>query len=308
MENVLVTGGAGYLGSLLVPELLKRGCKVTVYDNFLWGINPLLHVAGSPKLDIIKGDVRDPRALEPHLKKADTVINLAAIVGYPACLANPLDARSINLDAARDICQRMSSSQHIIQASTGSTYGAVPGICDEDTPINPLTIYGETKAEAEKHILDRQGVPLRFATVFGVSPRLRLDLLVNDIVYQVVHFGTFVMYEGGARRTFLHSTDAVRSVLFTMDNYQKMKGRAYNVGDESMNYSKRQVAELVKQKRPYYLHYAEVGEDQDKRDYEVSYERIKALGYKAEVSMGDGIDELLKVLPNVNERSQFRNV
>lgn len=305
--KVLVTGGAGYLGSLIVPALLNRGDDVTIVEKFLWGIQPILPISAHPSLTIVGADVRDARIMEPLLKQTDAVVNLAAIVGYPACQNSPSDARTINQGAVRDIAASLSPSQMLIQASTGSTYGKVPGVCTEDTPINPLTLYGETKAESEKYVLEKRGVPLRFATVFGVSPRLRLDLIINDITYQAVKFGTFVMYEGHARRTFLHAKDAARSVVFTLDNYAAMSGRPFNVGDDRMNYSKSAVAELIRQKRPFYLHNAEIGEDKDKRDYEVSYERVKALGYRAEVTLPEGIDELLKVLPHVRETNTYRN-
>lgn len=308
METVLVTGGAGYLGSLLVPNLLNDGYKVKVLEKFMWGVGPLLPVAAHKNLEIIKGDVRDESTLKSSMKGCDSIVNLAAIVGYPACLENPQVARETNLDAVGLIAKNLSSDQKFIHASTGSTYGQVDDICTEDTPINPLTLYGETKAEAEKHVLDNNGVALRFATVFGSSPRLRLDLLVNDITYQVVHYKTFVMYEGHARRTFLHSSDAARSVQFSLENYSTMSGKPYNVGDEELNYTKSEVAELIKKKFDYYLHFAEFGEDKDKRDYAVSYKRLNDLGFKAKVNMNDGLDELLRVLPHVQEKSIYRNV
>lgn len=306
--KVLVTGGAGYLGSLLVPELLSRGHTVTVFDMLMWGIHPLLPVATNANLTIVRGDVRDEKRYGELIVKHDAIVNLAAIVGFPACAEKPLDARTINLDAVRFLGQKASKGQMLIQASTGSTYGQVDGVCTEDTPINPVSLYGETKAEAETYILEKGGVPLRFATVFGISPRIRLDLLVNDIVYQVVHYKNFMMFEGHARRTFLHSTDAARSVTFTLDNYDKMSGLPYNVGDDSMNYTKRQIAEMVRQKYDYYLHGAEFGVDKDKRDYEVSYDRIKSLGYRAKVTMSDGLDELLRIMPLLKESSPMRNI
>lgn len=305
--KVFVTGGAGYLGSLLIPHLLANGDDVVVLDNLMWGAQALFPVLGDRKLEVVKGDVRDERVVAPLIKSADVVVNLAAIVGFPACAAHPLDARSTNLDAVRGIAGQMSPGQLLIQASTGSTYGAVDDVCTEDTPINPLTLYGETKAEAEKPVLDGGGIALRFATVFGLSPRMRLDLLVNDIVHQAVRFGTFVMYEGHARRTFLHSTDAVRSILFAIENQERMRGQPFNVGDEDLNYTKAEIAHMIKAQHDYYLHEAAVGEDKDKRDYAVSYARINALGYRALVNMTDGIAELIRVVPLIAERSAFRN-
>lgn len=306
--KVLVTGGAGYLGCLVVPLLLEQGHEVTVYDKLMWGVQPLLHVATQSSLQVVRGDVRDEAALKKVVSGRDAIINLAAIVGYPACLENPNEARETNQEAVESLARMLTPSQMLIQASTGSTYGKVDGICVEETPINPLTIYGETKAKAEAPVLAHGGVPLRFATVFGVSPRMRLDLLVNEIVYQVAHYGTFVMYEGHSRRTFLHSQDAAASILFALDHYAQMSGRAFNVGDEKLNYTKRAIADLVMAEYRYYLHIAEFGEDKDKRDYEVSYGRIKQLGYRAMVSMEDGIRELLKVTPLIKERSLLRNI
>lgn len=306
-QSVLVTGGAGYLGSLLVPRLLAEGHRVTVYDRLMWGIGPLLPIISHPDLTVVQADIRDEGRLKPHVTKADVIINLAAIVGYPACQKEPTASWETNLDAVAAITKMSCRTQLFIHASTGSTYGAVDDICTEETPINPLTIYGRTKAEAEPYVLDAGGVPLRFATVFGASPRMRLDLLINDIVFQVVHFKTFVMYEGHARRTFLHSTDAVRSILFAMDNYVAMSGKVFNIGEESLNYTKSEIAEIIRLNHDYYLHRAEFGEDLDKRDYAVSYKKIKSLGFQAQVSLEQGVHELLKVCPLIKEPSNYRN-
>jgi nucleoside-diphosphate-sugar epimerase len=196
----------------------------------------------------------------------------------------------------------------LIFASTGSTYGRVKGVCTEETPIAPLTLYGRSKGEAESMILDRGGVSLRFATVFGVSPRLRLDLLVNDFVYQAVRTKLLVLYEGHFRRTFLHVKDAAASYLFAIDNYDRVKGEVFNVGDARMNYTKLQVAKAIREHADYHLYEADVGEDQDKRDYEVSYDKINALGYRASIALDEGIAELVKVLSHLHVRSEWRNV
>ncbi len=305
--KILITGGAGYLGSMLTPKLLEQGHKVDVFDNLMWGSQSLFSVAGHKNFSLVVGDVRDENNIKKLIKKADCIVNLAAVVGFPACSAKPMDAKTTNLDAVGIITRNMSEDQMIIQASTGSTYGAVDGLCTEETPINPLTLYGETKAKSEPLIYDVGGVCLRFATVFGLSPRMRLDLLVNDIVHQAVKFGTFVMYEGHARRTFLHSLDAVKSIQFTIDNYDSMKAEPFNIGDESLNFTKGEIAKMIQKYHDYYLHEAEVGEDKDKRDYAVSYEKIKNLGFKADISMEDGIKELIKVMPMITEESMFRN-
>lgn len=305
--KILVTGGAGYKGSLLIPELLNQGNEVILYDNFMFGTRPILHFATNDNIEVVKGDVRDEDKLKEVLSSADVIIHLAAIVGYPACAADPARAFAINVDGSRNIAKNMSKNQKVIFASTGSTYGKVDGICDENTPIAPLTLYGSTKAEAEKMFLDVGGVALRFATVFGISPRLRLDLLINDFVYQAIHNKQIVLFEGSFRRTFLHVLDAVNSYLFAMENFDKMQGQSFNVGADSMNYNKKDIALIIKEKVPYYLHEAEIGQDFDQRDYEVSYKKINQIGYKADVTMEGGVDELIKVLKNIHVVNEWRN-
>ncbi len=304
--KVLVTGGAGYIGSMLVPMLLNRGYRVTLLDNFTWGARSILHVASHKNLDIISGDVRDRDVIRKAVEPSDMVIHLAAIVGYPACAMDRARAISTNLDGTRNIVEEL-GDRKLVFASTGSTYGKVEGICTEDTPIDPLTLYGSTKWQAEKLTLDAGGVALRFATVFGVAPRLRLDLLINDFVYQALHQKQIILYEGHFRRTFLHVADAARSYLFATDYYDKMRGQAFNVGDDNMNFTKRQIALKIREYQDFYLHEAAVGEDRDKRDYEVSYAKINKLGYKAEVTLDEGIKELLKVLRHITVTSEWRN-
>jgi nucleoside-diphosphate-sugar epimerase len=305
--KILVTGGAGYLGALLIPSLLDGGREVVLFDNFAFGVRPILHFASHPRLEIIRGDVRDTAAVKAILGKADCVMHLAAVVGFPACAADPDAARSINTQGAANVAAALSQNQISIFASTGSAYGKVAGVCDEATPIAPLTLYGETKAEGEKMFADKGGVGLRFATVFGVSPRLRLDLLVNDFVYQALHSRQIILYEGHFRRTFLHARDAAAAFVFALENFEAMRGEAFNVGDEKMNYTKRDIARAVGEKTDYYLHEADIGEDLDRRDYEVSYAKIKKLGYRADITLDAGIDELIKVLLHLHIRSEWRN-
>lgn len=307
MEKILVTGGAGYKGSLLVPRLLEKGYRVTVLDNFMFGVKPILHFAGHPNVNFINGDVRDKQVIAASMKNADVIMHLAAIVGYPACSAEPQVAETVNVNGTKNICENLSPNQRLIFASTGSTYGKVTTICTEETPINPLSLYGKTKWIAEQMTTDKGGVGLRFATVFGVSPRLRLDLLVNDFVHQAIHLKQIILYNSNWRRTFLHVIDAAESYLFTMDNFEKMSGKAFNIGDDSMNYTKQDIALAVKKQVDYYLHEAEVGEDLDQRDYEVSYQRVRDLGFKAKVTLDDGIAELVKVLPHLKVMSEWRN-
>lgn len=305
--NILVTGGSGYIGSILIPMLLDKGHRVTLFDNFMWGIKPILHFANHKNLEIVTGDVRHENELKPWVQKNDCIIHLAAIVGYPACASDPARAISINVDGTRNVVKNMSNSQQLIFASTGSTYGKVDGLCTEDTPIAPLTLYGSTKSEGEKMSLSVGGVGLRFATVFGISPRLRLDLLVNDFTYQALHQKQIVLYEGHFRRTFLHARDTALSYLFTIENYEKMAGSAFNIGDNKMNYTKKQIAVILKDYLNFYLHEADIGEDLDKRDYEVSYEKINKLGFEISIGIHEGIEELVKVLKHIVLTNEWRN-
>lgn len=306
-QTVLITGGAGYKGTLLVPMLLDRGYEVTVLDQFRWGMKPLLHFASHPRLRLVTGDVRDETLMKEEVSRHDWICHLASIVGYVACAADPVAAQTINVDGTRNVTSNMSKDQRLLYASTGSTYGKVEGICTEETPINPLSLYGSTKWEGEQMARDVGGVGLRFATVFGIAPRLRLDLLVNDFVYQALHLKQIVLYEGHFRRTFLHAHDAAAVYPFAMEHFGAMSGGAYNVGDDEMNYTKREIAHLIKDQVDYHLYEADVGSDIDARDYEVSYDRIKSLGYACTIDMRKGISELVKVLKHIKITSDWRN-
>jgi len=310
IQRVLVTGGAGYLGSTMVPMLLQEGYHVTVYDLFNWGIMPLNPIASNENLTIIKGDVTDPDELAEVVRQNDAVIHLAAIVGYPACSKEPEVAKQVNVEGTRNVMNAV-TNQRVIYASTGSCYGAINGTCTEETPISPLTLYGETKAEGEKLVRAKGGVGLRLATVFGVSPRLRLDLLVNDLTSKAVELKHFDVYEGSFRRTFLHVKDAARAFIFALQHYNSMSGNAYNVGDESMNMTKMQVAKMIESNVDgCNITESNNGQDKDKRDYAVSYALIRSLGYKAQVTMSSGIKELLKIIPHIkkDEVKKCKNV
>jgi len=305
--KVLVTGGAGYIGSILCPRLLAAGHEVTICDSFMWGVKPILHFANHPRLRIVGEDVRNKDVLQRAVPEHDAVIHLAAIVGYPACAADEPLAVSTNYEATVELCRHVSQDQVLLFASTGSTYGQVEGVATEETPINPLTLYGRTKRDSEKVVLEAGGVCLRFATLFGVSPRLRLDLLVNDFCYQAYHSKVIIIFEGCHRRTLLHVRDAAAAFAFSLDNAARMRGEIYNVGSTSMNHTKIEVAQVIQRHTPFYLHEADIGEDLDKRNYAVCYAKIGALGYEATVTLDLGIEELLRVIPFIKVRTEWRN-
>jgi nucleoside-diphosphate-sugar epimerase len=308
--KILVTGGAGYVGSTMLPMLLDRGFEVTVYDKLLYGGNALLPYFRNKNFIFEKGDTRDKAHLAKVLKNKDVVIHLAAIVGFPLCEENPELARAVNVGGAKNLAELLSKDQYLLNASTGSNYGAVPdGICTEETPLNPLSVYGVTKTEAELLLLEKANcTAYRFATAFGISPRMRLDLLINDLTYQAMKNKFLVIYESSFMRTFIDVSDMGRAFIFAIDNYEKMKGNVYNAGDESMNYSKKQICEMIAKETGAQIHFAEIGEDMDKRNYVVSYKKINALGYRTTVTVEEGIKELVRALPTIKITNQYSNI
>lgn len=310
VKKVLVTGGCGYLGSTMVPMLLQQGYEVTVFDIFRWGISSLLSVVSDPNLTIVKGDVTDHEALRPHVEACDAVIHLSAIVGFPACKKEPENAVAINQTSTEFVASILKPGQRMIYASTGSCYGAIDGLCTEESKISPLTLYGETKAAGEMAARAAGGVALRLATVFGSSPRPRTDLLINNLLQLAIKLRTFDVYEGHFRRTFLHVKDCAAAFIFALQHYEAMTGQAFNVGDESMNMTKMDVARCIeKHVEGCKITESNQGEDLDKRDYEVCYQKIKKLGYKTNYTVDDGIKELVKYLPHLNayEASNSKN-
>jgi nucleoside-diphosphate-sugar epimerase len=308
--KVLVTGGAGYVGSTLVPLLLREGHEVLVLDNLMYGGGGILPLFGLPGFDFVRGDVSDPATLKQALRGRDLIVHLAAIVGYPACKRAPELAVKVNTEATRLLNALREPEQKLVYASTGSNYGAVVGeLCTEETPLRPLTLYGETKTKAEQELL-RSGnvVVFRFATAFGVSPRMRLDLLVNDFVYAAVRNKSLLIYESTFKRTFIHVRDMARAFLFALENYDAMAGNAYNVGTESNNYSKREIAELIRRHHDFYLHYADVGSDEDQRNYEVSYRKLEREGFRCLTSVEDGVRELVAAARALDVTNPYANV
>ena len=308
--RILVTGGAGYVGSAMVPMLLERGHKVRVFDCLKFGGQGLLPCTSSRDFELIKGDVTDENALGKALDGMDAVIHLAAIVGYPACKKEPQVANATNVDGTNNLLKLRRRDQKILFASTGSIYGSIPDyICNEDTPRAPITLYGETKAKAEEAILDSgNSIAYRFATAFGVSNRMRLDLMPNDFTYQAVKNRNLIVYEGGFKRTFVHVRDMARSFMFALENWDRVKDDVYNVGHESMNFTKEDVARKIMNYVDFYLHFAEVGKDDDQRNYEVSYEMIRRKGFETTIDLDTGIAELVRACQLISFSNPFANV
>lgn len=308
--KILVTGGAGYVGSVLVPYLLNKGHKVCVLDILTHGINGLFGCFNNKNFEFRKGDVRNGYEYREALAgSVDAVIHLAAVVGYPACKQNKDVAISINAHGSKVVAEETPKELPIIFASTGSVYGEIGDMCTEDVPINPLTIYGESKGLAETMFKKRGNCAiLRFATAYGVSPRMRLDLMINDFCYKAIHHNHLIVYERNFRRTFIHVYDMARAFLFAIENFDSMAGEIYNVGSKNMNLTKKYIVEFIMQQVPYYLHYADIGEDEDKRDYAVSYEKIDALGFQTEVSLQTGIDQLISLFEVWDIKSKYSNV
>ncbi len=308
-QNILVTGGAGCIGSTLVPLLLGSGYKVRVLDNLMYGGMGLLTNFQNPNFEMIIGDIRSKEVVSNALKDIDAIIHLAAIVGYPACDKYPQEAREINYKATKKLNELRGKNQLLIFASTGSNYGHVKsGVCTEETHLAPLTNYGRTKTKAETAIKFSPNVIIyRFATAFGLSPRLRLDLLINDLTYQALKTKHLVVYEKDYRRTFIHVRDIAKSFIFALENSSKMIGQIYNVGDESMNLKKEEVVNILLGKMKFMLNFTDSGKDADQRNYEVDYSKIRKLGFKTDTSVEKGIDEMIKAFKVVSIKNPYSN-
>ena len=312
MKKILITGGAGYIGSVLTPMLLDKGYEVTVYDSFIFNnSDKLFPYISNQNFSYIIGDIRDIEKIKKHINDFDIVIHLAALVGFPICREKGFDeSYDVNVNGTENIINNMNENQYLLYGSTGSNYGEVFDVCTEETPLNPLSIYGKTKTIAEEKVMNRNNsTAFRFATAFGVSPRLRLDLLINDLTYKSIKEGYAVIYESHFMRTFIHVKDIARVFLFAIENQNVMKNNVYNVGSDNMNFSKKEVCHLIKKHIPEtYFNFADVGSDADKRNYVVSYEKINKIGYKTSITLEEGILELIKTIPLVKLNNPYFNI
>ncbi len=309
--KILVTGGAGYIGSILVPMLLKDNHEVIVIDNFMYNQTPLLDYCWNSNLNVIRADVRNTDSWKKYAIKADVILPLACLTGAPLCNQDPVTARLVNLEAVKKMMGMKSASQIMVFPNTNSGYGVgQEGIhCDENTPLYPVSLYGKLKVELEEYLLNTgECVTFRFATVFGMSPRMRLDLLVNDFTYRAVNDRAVVLFEAHFKRNYLHIRDAARAFIHVIENYDQMKGKPYNVGLSEANLSKEELCKVIQQQLPEFRYViSEIGEDPDKRNYIVSNERIESTGYKTSVTLQGGIAELIKGYQIIH-RNQFANV
>ena len=294
MANILITGGAGYIGSVLVPELLQDGHNVTVLDNFIFGQSSLNHVCYHPNFRVYRGDVRIEADMLPLMKDADVIIPLAAYVGAPFCDRDPIGATTTNKDAIFMMMKYLDKDQVVIMPTTNSAYGT-GDFCTEESPLNPISRYAIDKVEVEKVLMNHSNATsLRLATVFGMSPRMRIDLLVNDMTYRAVYDGFVVLFESHFKRNYIHVRDVVYA--FKMAITQKtMRGQIYNVGLSSANVSKRELCNIIKTYVPRFeIVEAEIGKDKDQRNYVVSNDKIELEGFIPHFSLNNGIQELLK--------------
>lgn len=305
MENILITGGAGYKGIILTKKLLDKGYEVTIIDNFMYGYEPILHLSMHPNLNIIKGDVRNGIK---DIHKYDVIFHLAGISGFPACASNPHSAQLINVEATKMLAEDMSPSQMLINASTTSLYGKAGEPCDENTEVNPANTYSRTKLEAEKILMDKPNtISLRFATVFGFSPKMRMDLMINDFTYKAVTEGVLVLFDSFAKRTFMHVEDVADCYIFTMNNYDSMKGEVFNAGGNHLNYSKAEIANTIKEKIDYNIINSEI-KDKDLRHFIVEFDKIEKAGFIPKISIEQGIDEIIQLAGFYEYYSHYKTI
>ena len=296
--NILVTGGAGYLGSTMVPDLLAAGHKVTVLDNFMFKQTSLNHCCYHPNFSIVKGDIRQKDTMMMLLKSADVIIPLAALVGAPLCSLDPIGATTINHDAIELMLKLLSNEQIVLMPTTNSAYGTgdKDNYCNEDSPLRPISQYAIEKVGIEKELMQHpNAISFRLATVFGMSPRMRIDLLVNDFTYRAINDGFVVLFESHFKRNYVHVRDVSRVFQHALNNHNDMKGEIYNVGLSDANVSKKELCEHIQKQVPKFIFIDEqIGKDPDQRNYIVSNEKIQSTGFKTEFSLERGIEELLK--------------
>lgn len=304
--RILVTGGAGYIGSIMSQELLSRGHDVLVLDNFMYRQTSLAHLVRHPGFEVVIGDVRDEILMRDLIKKSDVVIPLAAIVGAPACDKDPIAAKSINRDSVLWLINQLSNEQQIIMPTTNSAYGSggMNNFCDEESPLNPLSLYAKDKVEVEKRLMEHpNATSFRLATVFGISPRMRLDLLVNNFTYRALTDGFLVVFEGHFRRNYIHLLDVVQAFMLAIETPTNFKGQIFNVGLSSANVSKVELCKEIKALVPNFIFTEEeFGKDPDQRNYVVSNQKIESKGFKPQVSLQMGIQELIKGLKMFDQR------
>lgn len=304
--RVLVTGGAGYKGAVLAKKLLEEGHHVTLLDNFMYGFDSIIHLVNHKCLEVVKEDMRN--VSEATVRASDAIFHLAGISGYPACEANPHSAKLINVDASRRLGECLSKDQLLIYASTTSLYGKSGEICTEASEVDPVSLYAVTKLQAEQILLQRENtVSLRFATLFGVSPRMRIDLLVNDFTYKAITDRCLVLFESKTKRTFLHLRDAIDAYDFTLGRFAQMKGQIFNVGHEALNFTKLEIAERVQN----FTHCKIIDSDMkdfDVRNFTISFEKIRRLGFHHKLSLDEGIAEMVKLFSFYRAYSAFKTI
>lgn len=309
--NILVTGGAGYLGSTMVPELLHAGHRVTVVDTFMYKQASLNHVCHHQNFTVVKGDIRIENIMAPLLKKADLVIPLAALVGAPICSQDPVGATTVNHDAMIMMLKLLSKQQRVLMPTTNSAYGTGDenNYCTEESPLRPISRYAKEKVEVERALMEHpNAISFRLATVFGMSPRMRIDLLVNDFTYRAVHDRFVVLFESAFKRNYIHVRDVTRAFLHAILNYDTMKNQIYNVGLSDANVSKRELCEIIQHQIPEFVVLdAPVGHDPDQRNYIVSNAKLEATGFKPAHSLDSGITELIKGYTMI-KNSRYANV
>jgi len=311
-KNILVTGGAGYLGSILTPELLNKNYKVTVVDNFMYSQSSLNYLCSDNNFNIIKGDVRIESLMRPLIKSADIIIPLAAYVGAPLCLKDPIGATTVNHDSVITLIKTLSKDQMVLMPTTNSAYGQGDknNFCTEDSTLNPISTYAKDKVAIEKELLEKHAntISFRLATVFGMSPRMRIDLLVNDFVYRAVYDRFIVLFEPHFKRNYIHIRDVSRAFIHGIDNFSKMKGQIYNLGLSDANLSKLELCNKIQKYLPEFVFQeASYGKDLDQRNYIVSNAKIEATGFKTAFTLDNGIVELIKGYKMI-KNSNYANV